>query len=131
MHVGEDTNPISVPPSSLSQPIPIDTSGNMKIDLLGTLPNAGSVQVWQNVWNASNPDSPLFNVWVEALSPPMYADSSPRVDAKLDGPQCKLSHPHSNAVVDHDGDCLAGKPFSIRNQPHSFISSRRHISCVR
>lgn len=30
------------------------------------------------------------------------------MDPKFDGKQCTLAHPHSNAVVDLDGDCLAG-----------------------
>src|SRR6202522_1528996 len=31
-----------------------------------------------------------------------------RQDAPLGGTQCNLANPHSNAVVDLDGDCLAG-----------------------
>lgn len=27
----------------------------------------------------------------------------------MKGAQCTLSHPHSNAAVDLNGDCLAGK----------------------
>ena len=59
--------PLSLPPSALSQPIPIDTDGDMKIDLIGMTPasraNASSpLAVWQNVWNASQPDSPVFSV---------------------------------------------------------------------
>ncbi|KAJ6620330.1 hypothetical protein B0H10DRAFT_2163572 [Mycena sp. CBHHK59/15] len=94
---GFDTNnPLSVPPSTLPQPIPIDVNGDMKIDLLGMTPSSqGSssspFQVWQNVWNASQPHSPLFNVG----------------DPLFKGAQCSLANPHSNAVVDLDGDCLA------------------------
>ncbi|KAJ7771527.1 hypothetical protein B0H16DRAFT_1513818 [Mycena metata] len=92
---GFDTsNPLSLPPSALPQPIPIDVDGDMKIDLLGMTPSSSSTspfQVWQNVWNASDPQSPLFDV----------------VDPLFKGTQCTLSNPHSNAVVDLDGDCLA------------------------
>ncbi|KAK7062132.1 T-cell immunomodulatory protein [Favolaschia claudopus] len=94
---GFDTsNPLSVPASALPQPIPIDVDGDMKIDLLGMTPasqgsSTSPFQVWQNVWNASDPLSPLFNL----------------EDAPLKGTQCKLANPHSNAVVDLDGDCLA------------------------
>ncbi|KAJ7494497.1 hypothetical protein B0H11DRAFT_2004943 [Mycena galericulata] len=94
---GFDTsNPLSVPASALPQPIPIDVDGDMKIDLLGMTPSSqGSssspFQVWQNVWNASQPHSPLFNV----------------IDPLFKGDQCTLASPHSNAVVDFNGDCLA------------------------
>ncbi|KAJ6570286.1 hypothetical protein DFH09DRAFT_1154556 [Mycena vulgaris] len=93
---GFDPNPLSVPASALPQPIPIDVDGDMRIDLLGMTPSSqgssGSpLQVWQNVWNASDPHSPLFNVG----------------DPLFKGAQCKLANPHSNAVVDLDGDCLA------------------------
>ncbi|KAJ7778659.1 hypothetical protein DFH07DRAFT_730793 [Mycena maculata] len=93
---GFDTsNPLSVPSSVLAQPIPIDVDGDMKIDLLGITPSSqGSsspFQVWQNVWNASQPHSPLFSV----------------TDPLFQGAQCTLASPHSNAVVDLDGDCLA------------------------
>ncbi|RDB23975.1 T-cell immunomodulatory protein [Hypsizygus marmoreus] len=88
--------PISVPPSTLSQPIPIDVDGDMKIDLLGITPSSkgnsrSPLQLWQNVWNASQPNSPLFDV----------------ITPKFQGKQCTLSNPHSNAVVDLNGDCLA------------------------
>lgn len=58
-------NPISLPSSSLSQPIPIDLNGDMRIDLLGsTVSSPGTLQAWQNVWNASQPRGQLFNVYV-------------------------------------------------------------------
>ncbi|KIJ94536.1 hypothetical protein K443DRAFT_683654 [Laccaria amethystina LaAM-08-1] len=82
-----------LPPSTLAQPIPIDIDGDMKIDLLGIDPSAsqGPLKIWQNVWNASQVDSALFKI----------------IDAPFHGSQCSLANPHSNAVVDLDGDCLA------------------------
>ncbi|KAF9009509.1 hypothetical protein BDQ17DRAFT_1348231 [Cyathus striatus] len=88
------TKPISVPASSLAQPIPIDIDGDMKIDLLGITPASRGttpLQVWQNVWNASQSDSQLFDL----------------IDSPFHGTQCSISNPHSNAVVDLNGDCLA------------------------
>ncbi|KAF5372918.1 hypothetical protein D9758_001485 [Tetrapyrgos nigripes] len=90
------SHPISVSASSLSQPIPIDLDGDMKIDLLGMTPSSQSstrsiFQAWKNVWNASEPNSPLLKV----------------DEPSFHGSQCALSNPHSNAVVDLDGDCLA------------------------
>lgn len=37
-------------------------------------------------------------------------------NAPFEGKKCAISNPHSNAVIDFDGDCLAGlslSPFSI------------------
>ena len=60
-------SPLTIPSSTLVQPIPIDTDGDMRIDLLGVTPtsnrNTGSpLMVWQNIWNASEPDSPMFSL---------------------------------------------------------------------
>ncbi|THU96321.1 integrin alpha N-terminal domain-containing protein [Dendrothele bispora CBS 962.96] len=92
----DTTKSFSITASSLSQPIPLDIDGDMKIDLFGMTPSSQSstkstFQNWHNVWNATQPDSPLFSV----TEPPFH------------GAQCTLSNPHSNAVVDLNGDCLA------------------------
>ncbi|EGO21825.1 hypothetical protein SERLADRAFT_363011 [Serpula lacrymans var. lacrymans S7.9] len=90
-----DSSPVSVPPSTLSQPIPVDVDGDMKIDLLGipyTQSNTNSpLMVWKNSWNASQTPNSLFD-----LTTPQF-----------NGTQCTLSNPHSNAVIDFNGDCLA------------------------
>lgn len=90
-----DTEPISVPASTLSQPIPLDVNGDMKIDLLGvpTVKRGSStpLQVWENHWNASNTQTPLFEL----------------TDPQFNGSQCALASPHSNALIDLNGDCLA------------------------
>lgn len=60
---------ISAPASAQAQPIPMDMSGDLKIDLFGTIPSAsrdGEFKVWQNVWNASQPTS-MFNLYVACL----------------------------------------------------------------
>ncbi|KAI0320316.1 hypothetical protein OF83DRAFT_1162494 [Amylostereum chailletii] len=89
---GFDRDPLSIPPSTLSQPIPLDIDGDMKIDLLGAEPgDASHLKVWQNVWNQSQTDGPLYDI----------------IDAPLPGANCRISNPHSNAVVDLNGDCLA------------------------
>ncbi|KAI6097916.1 hypothetical protein EV401DRAFT_2040044 [Pisolithus croceorrhizus] len=89
------SQPISVPPSTLSQPIPVDINGDMKIDLLG-MPtdrrgSSNPVQVWKNNWNTSNSEAPLFEL----------------TDPSFNGSQCTLASPHSNAIIDLNGDCLA------------------------
>jgi len=61
-----ETTPLSLPPSSQSQPIPFDSTGNLRIDLLGISPSSSggqeSFSVWQNVWNASQPDGPVYQL---------------------------------------------------------------------
>ena len=44
----------------------MDMNGDLKIDLFGTPSSSpsSSFKVWQNVWNASNPQSGAFNVYV-------------------------------------------------------------------
>lgn len=120
-YVLEDLHPVSAPYSSLSQPIPMDMSGDLKIDLFGTLPTSSPdsrFKVWQNVWNDSQSSSPVFNLCVVILPARLYIKSrmkralfTYRMDPKMIGPQCKLSNPHSNAAVDLNGDCLAGRIF--------------------
>ncbi|KAL4065217.1 hypothetical protein J3A83DRAFT_4360504 [Scleroderma citrinum] len=87
--------PISVPASTLSQPIPLDVNGDMRLDLLGTPTtrrgSSSPLQVWENSWNASNTKAPLFEL----------------IDPQFNGSQCTLASPHSNAVIDLNGDCLA------------------------
>ncbi|KAG6836589.1 hypothetical protein H0H93_006332 [Arthromyces matolae] len=95
-------NPLSVASSTTSQPIPMDADGDMKIDLLGITPASKSdpkapFQLWKNVWNASQPNSPLFRMATPAFH----------------GPQCVLANPHSNAIVDLNGDCLADRDGTI------------------
>ncbi|KAK1216969.1 hypothetical protein PQX77_020372 [Marasmius sp. AFHP31] len=120
-------NVISIPSSSLSQPIPIDLNGDMKIDLLGMTPESqrgrAQFQGWENVWNASQARSPLFKL----------------SDAPFHGKQCTLANPHSNAVIDLNGDCLAdvflvcddgrgGKYFQIwiNNKSDGFTLAQEH-----
>jgi integrin alpha FG-GAP repeat containing protein 1 len=63
-----DTTPMSLQPSSESQPIPFDSTGDLRIDLLGVSPSfsgdRGSFSVWKNVWNASQPNSPVYELCV-------------------------------------------------------------------
>ncbi|CCM05781.1 uncharacterized protein FIBRA_08014 [Fibroporia radiculosa] len=89
-----ELHPSSTTPSTLAQPIPMDLNGDMKIDLFGisSPPDRNApYKVWENVWNASQQNSPVFN-----LKRP-----------KFNGAQCTLANPHSNAAIDLNGDCLA------------------------
>jgi integrin alpha FG-GAP repeat containing protein 1 len=57
-----DMNPVDVPPSTTVQPIAMDANGDMQIDLLGLVPGSEPIKIWQNIWNASNPSAPMFNM---------------------------------------------------------------------
>lgn len=61
-----ETTPLSLPPSSESHPIPFDSTGDLRIDLLGIPPppsgDGDTFGVWQNVWNASRPSSPVYEL---------------------------------------------------------------------
>jgi integrin alpha FG-GAP repeat containing protein 1 len=63
-----ETTPVSLPPSLESQPIPFDSTGDLRIDLLGISPPSsgeqGPFSVWQNVWNASEPNSAVYELCV-------------------------------------------------------------------
>ncbi|KZT59740.1 integrin alpha N-terminal domain-containing protein, partial [Calocera cornea HHB12733] len=86
---------LTVPGTASEQPIALDATGNIRVDLLGMSPTASGSstwQLWENTWNTSTRSGPMFGI----TTPPL--DTS-----KL----CKLSNPHSSAVVDLDGDCLA------------------------
>ncbi|KAG8217292.1 hypothetical protein J3R82DRAFT_5387 [Butyriboletus roseoflavus] len=86
---------ISSPSSALPQPIPVDLDGDMKIDLLGMIPpsqgSSSLLKAWRNTWNVSDSQPTLFDL----------------VDLPFDGTQCTLASPHSNAIIDLNGDCLA------------------------
>lgn len=84
-------NPIELPPSTLAQPIPFDSDGQMRIDLLGLQPGVPQLRMWKNVWNASDPSGLLYEI----------------TDAPFSESHCRISNPHSNAAVDLNGDCVA------------------------
>ncbi|KLO15303.1 hypothetical protein SCHPADRAFT_914476 [Schizopora paradoxa] len=84
-------NAETVPSSNGAQPIPLDANGDLKIDLLGITLNTGILSIWRNAYNESDEATRTFLVQ----------------DAPFKGQHCTISNPHSNAVVDFDGDCLA------------------------
>ena len=50
------------PPSTLAQPIPFDSDGQMRIDLLGLQQGSSQLKMWKNIWNAMEPSGPLYEV---------------------------------------------------------------------
>jgi len=103
-----ESSPVSIPPSTLSQPILLDFDGDMRIDLLGHIPDdERNLYVWRNVWEKSN-GTILYDTYVPSVLPASLFSLYIRVDANLPGSTCSIVNPHSNAVLDLDGDCLAG-----------------------
>lgn len=110
--------PLSVPPSTIAQPISLDASGDMQMDLLG-LPfgattaagkDASDLKIWRNLLVDSTNSTAAFDI-----------DDAPLLDATK-APACKLASPHSSAFVDLNGDCLADL-FLVCSQ-ESFLSSK-------
>ena len=66
-------------PSGPPQPIPMDMTGDLKIDLFGVEPLAPSTfKVWKNVWNVSQPTAPMFELYVFSfLNDPTRANVRP------------------------------------------------------
>ncbi|KIM30943.1 hypothetical protein M408DRAFT_21755 [Serendipita vermifera MAFF 305830] len=101
---GFEAAPVSIPSSTIAQPIPLDVNGNLRLDMIGNVPTSRStpnpseesaLMVWSNVWDSTNGTS-LFEI-----VPFEQATSSSAA------PKCRLGSPHSSAILDFDGDCLA------------------------
>ncbi|KAG8786607.1 hypothetical protein FRC20_011034 [Serendipita sp. 405] len=106
---GFEAAPVSVPPSTLSQPIPLDYDGNLRLDMIGNIPQSsvspnpgetGTLKLWKNVWESSN-GTILFDLISFNDSVELEAGQSSSI------PECVLPNPHSSAIVDLDGDCSA------------------------
>lgn len=106
---------IAIPPSTLAQPIPLDYNGNMRLDMIGNVPPTGStptdqdnaLTIWKNVWDQTNGQI-LFDTVP-------FASSN---NSTTSAPKCQLPNPHSSAIVDFNGDCLADL-FLICKDPSS------------
>lgn len=76
----------------IGQPLILDWNGDQRIDLFGLSATSGKPTVWLNTGKRDK----LFQVQLlENLAPSMAER------------MCNLSHIHSHAFVDMDGDCLA------------------------
>ena len=96
--------PVSIPPSTIAQPVPLDVNGNLRLDMIGNIPTSRStpnpseesaLMVWSNVWEKTN-GTLLFD------TVPFNGASNSSA-----APKCRLGSPHSSAILDFDGDCLA------------------------
>ena len=84
--------------------------------------------IWNNTWDEGKNTDYMFDVYVCSLFalclPPMPQSilhpfslslhlllnlHTCSIDPPFTGNQCLLSNPHSNAVIDLNGDCLAGR----------------------
>jgi integrin alpha FG-GAP repeat containing protein 1 len=85
--------------TKLSQPFIADLTGKMEIDIVGHQPKADNLTTWKVVGDR------------------VISNASTIVDAKSGRVPCKLAHPHSNAFVDLDGDCLADLFLTCESDP--------------
>ena len=93
----DNAPPIPIPPSTSSHPILLDYNGNMRLDMIGNVPSQpqdGALVIWKNVWEST--DGQILFDTIPFVSPNMTS-----------APKCRLPSPHSSAVVDFNGDCLA------------------------
>ncbi|KAN0066109.1 hypothetical protein ACQY0O_000203 [Thecaphora frezii] len=99
---GFQPQPIHLPSSTLAQPLSIDATGDMQMDLLGhpfssSSSSDASIKLWRNLLaDANRTDPDAFDI----VDAPLIAS-----DGSV--PRCTLSNPHSSAYVDLNGDCLA------------------------
>ncbi|RKP11179.1 hypothetical protein THASP1DRAFT_11906 [Thamnocephalis sphaerospora] len=99
---GQDVSSyVQVPSSTAAQPILFDFVGDMRVHMLGyPFDKPQQLSVWKN-----KAPSPGENI--TELLPMPAADQF-----------CKISHPHSNAFVDLNGDCLADLFLTCQEQPN-------------
>jgi integrin alpha FG-GAP repeat containing protein 1 len=106
-----------VPSAALSQPLVFDADGDMKVDLLGYAYSNGrdstSPRLWRNVYDPSEPDGNVFELSVFNLNTLTSVSLTLSYATREDPPfnatfDCVFPNPHSHAIIDLDGDCLAG-----------------------
>ncbi|KAI9488105.1 hypothetical protein BDB00DRAFT_850036 [Zychaea mexicana] len=94
---------INVPSAKGRHPMVLDLTGDMKLDLLGYSNEGDSskLSMWINTVDKDNMNTTsIYNV-----------TSASSILDENETTKCIWTHPHSNAVVDLDGDCLADLVF--------------------
>ncbi|KAI8381145.1 uncharacterized protein BYT42DRAFT_565436 [Radiomyces spectabilis] len=110
---GNDTlNPEykSLPSAKKALPMVLDVNGDMKTDLLGYAWNDGGNTPDLSMWiNTADPtaanQTSIYNI-----------SSAAQIFDQAQTSKCIWSHPHSNAFLDLDGDCLADVVFICEGQ---------------
>ncbi|KAJ3295635.1 hypothetical protein HK104_002440 [Borealophlyctis nickersoniae] len=98
------TSYLDLESSSLQHPLVMDYNGTMKPDLLGYLPTTKH-DYKLSLWSPSSMDG---------KASPVNLD-----DGGQNHRVCKISHPHSNAFIDLDGDCLPDLFLTCQDSPSS------------
>ncbi|KAG2226834.1 hypothetical protein INT45_005799 [Circinella minor] len=93
---------IDVPSAKEKHPMVLDLTGDMKLDLLGYPDEGGSgLSMWINTVDGEHLNATsIYN-----------RTSAKTILDENETNQCLWAHPHSNAVVDLNGDCLADLVF--------------------
>ncbi|KAI9311839.1 hypothetical protein BX666DRAFT_1992962 [Dichotomocladium elegans] len=110
-----DPDYITLPSAKIAHPTVMDLTGDMKMDLLGyAYEGSSGLSMWINTANPSSAinttTSSLFNV-----------TSAASVFDQAYTNQCTWANPHSNAVVDLDGDCLADLVFVCQKSNYQTV----------
>lgn len=90
----------TIPASTAAQPMLVDGTGDMQLDLLGQTAaglTSAKLQIWRNTFLSSD-GSQAF----EVADAPLLTDGQSGAEES-----CALADPHSSAFIDIDGDCLA------------------------
>lgn len=91
---GSYADPLVLPAATRAQPLTLDTTGDLHMDLLGHA--------------ASDPSA--LTIWRNTLQPGHgggFVLSAPQLFYTEQVPACELASPHSSALIDLNGDCLA------------------------
>ncbi|KAI9248624.1 hypothetical protein BY458DRAFT_536598 [Sporodiniella umbellata] len=96
-----ESGSIKLPPAQGALPIVLDINGDMKTDILGYSKETNKLSAWINTGNTTS----LFDV-----------SSAENLFDKQSYSQCTWATPHSNAFIDLNGDCLAGKGFTLSQE---------------
>lgn len=94
---GVDPMPRTVQSSTLAQPLLLDGTADMKMDLLGLPASGAGMKMWENILGDANATIEAFKI----SPPPLRSD-----DPKKQTP-CEMADPHSSAFIDLNGDCMA------------------------
>ncbi len=89
-----DGKPIKLPASAATQPIALDASGDLALDLLGHATDDTHLRLWRNHL--------AQNGTFEVVDMPLVDEKGIEIRSS-----CQLSSPHSSAFIDLDGDCAA------------------------
>ncbi|CAO1616755.1 unnamed protein product [Sympodiomycopsis kandeliae] len=106
---GVDPKPKMVQSSTLAQPMLLDATADMQMDLLGfpvgnSTADRKTMQMWENILGQGERKAEQSSNDAFKISPAPLRSDSASPDDRL---PCELADPHSSAFIDFNGDCMA------------------------